>query len=202
MDDIIVTGTSSSNIETLQVMLHDKFKLKDLGYLKYFLGLELARSAKGLFLSQRQYTLQLLEDTGFLACKPSLIPIDPNIKLQASDGPLLDDPTLYRRLIGHLLYLTVSRPDISYAVHKLSQYISQPHQSHLQAVHFLLHYLKGTPAQGIMLQSSSSFLLQAFSDSDWASCLDSRKCTTGFCVFLGSSLISWKAKKQTMVSRS
>lgn len=88
--------------------------------MKFFLELELARSSKGLVLSQRHYTLQLLEDTRFLASKPAHVPIDPKLKLTARDGELLQDASQYRRLIGRLLYLTLSRPDITFAVHNLS----------------------------------------------------------------------------------
>ncbi|WP_338140430.1 Ty1/Copia family ribonuclease HI [Candidatus Phytoplasma australasiaticum] len=202
VDDIIITGASLVNITTLKNHLNAAFKLKDLGSLRYFLGLEIARSSKGILLSQRKYTLHLLEDTDFLASKPSRLPMDPNIKLCADEGSLLKDPTSYRRLIGRLLYLTVSRPDITFAVHRLSQFVARPRQPHLNAVHTLLRYLKGSPGQGIFLPASSSFKIRAFSDADWASCPDSRRSTTGFCIFLGDCLISWKAKKQNTVSKS
>ena len=202
VDDIIITGPSTFHIEVLKKYLHTCFKLKHLGTLKYFLGLELARSSDGPFLSQRQYTLQLLEDTSFLALKPSLLPMDPNLKLQCDSGEVLSDPSAYKCLIGRLLYLPVSRHDITFAIHKLSQYVAQSRQTHLLVVQTLLRYLKGCPNQDILLKKSSSFHLKAFSDADWASCIDSRKSTTGFCIFIGEALISWKAKKQTTVSRS
>lgn len=126
VDDIIITGASLSAIDVLKTHFHTTFKLKDLSSLKYFLGLKLARSSAGIFMSQRKYTIQLLEDTDFLACKPTNLPMDPHLKLSAFDGFLLVDPSVYKCLIGHLLYLTVSRPDITFAVHKLSQFVSQP----------------------------------------------------------------------------
>lgn len=109
MDVIIITGASSVDIDHLKAHLDYVFKLKELGTLRYFLGLELARSSKGIILSQRNYALQLLEDTGFLASKPVSLPMDPCVKLQAKTGDLLADLSSYRRLIGKLLYLTVSR---------------------------------------------------------------------------------------------
>lgn len=145
VDDIIIAGRSSSVINSLKIHLNAAFRLKDLGSLKYFLGLELARSSSGIFLSQRNYTLQLLEDSGFLASKPVSLPMDPTVKLNASDGVVLTDSTSYRRLIGRLLYLAISRPDIVFAVHKLSQYVACPRQPHLAATHHLLRYLKNSP---------------------------------------------------------
>lgn len=111
--------------------------------------MEIARSSSGILLTQRHYTLQLLEDTGFLASKPTFVPMEPHLHLTATDGDLLLDATLYRRLIGRLLYLILSRPDITFAVHQLSQYFSQPRVPHLQAAHHLLRYLKSTPGKAI-----------------------------------------------------
>ena len=202
VDDIIITGPSQQHINSLKQFLHSQFKLKDLGPLKYFLGIEIARSTAGIVFSQRNYTLQLLEDTSFLACKPTFVPMDSKLRLTAFDGDLLSDPSSYRRLIGRLLYLTLSRPDISIAIHQLSQYVAQPRLPHQQAAHHLLRYLKHHPGQGLLFCSSSSLQLKAFSDADWGTCPDSRCSVTGFCIFLGSSLVSWKAKKQTTVSHS
>ena len=182
VDDIIITGAFTEIIATLKAYLNSAFRLKDLGTLKYFIGLELARSTKEIVMSQRNYVLQLLEDTRLLASKLTSLRMDPNVKMKANDGKELVDVSSYRRLIGRLLYLTVSRPDIMFAVHKLSQYVTHPCQSHMAV---------------------ANHLLQAFSDADWASCLDTRKSTIGFCIFLGDSLISWKSKKQsTVLSRS
>lgn len=112
----------------------------------------------------------------------------------AMKGDSLDAETSpqYRCLIGRLLYLHISHPDISFGIHKLSQYVSKPCQQHLQAIHHLLRYLKGMVGQGILIQSTLHFQLKAFVDSDWGSYLDTRRSVTGFCVFLGESLILWK----------
>lgn len=108
-----------------------------------------------------------MEDTSFLGSKPASVPIDPDIKLSASDGDLLPDGSIYRRLIGRLLYLTISWPDITFAVNKLSQYMSKPCTSHLHAVHNLLRYLKGTLGQSVLFSSKSSIQLHGYADVDW-----------------------------------
>ena len=108
------------------------------------------------------YTPQLLQDTGFLACKPAQVPMDPKVQLTATNSDLLPDFSQYRRLIGRLLYLILSRPDISFVVHKLSQFIAQPRTTHLQAVHHLLRYLKGKPRKGLFFSSSLHYSLELF----------------------------------------
>ncbi|XP_060965504.1 uncharacterized mitochondrial protein AtMg00810-like [Cannabis sativa] len=202
VDDIIITGPNISILHQLQESLHLKFILKALRDLKYFPGFEIARAEEGLFLCQRKYTLQLLEDSGFMGSKPSKTPMDPKLKLDNEHGEALDNPSHYRQLVGKLLYLTLSRPDITYAVNSLSQFMANPRTTHLQAVNHLLRYIKGNPGQGLLYSKSSSLHLCGFSDSDWASCPVTRRSTTGFCIFLGDCLISWRTKKQPTISKS
>lgn len=202
VDDIIITGSSSIEIAKPKLQLSHVFKLKDLGNLGYFLGLEVAKSSKGIFLSQRNYTLQLIDDAGLLGSKPVNTPMDPRKTLNEFDGILLDDPTSYRRLIGRLIYLNITRPDIAFAVQQLSQFMSNPRDIHMDAAKHLLRYLKQSPGQGVLFSKQSNFQLKAFCDSDWGRCLDTRRSISGFCVFLGDSLISWRSKKQPTVSRS
>ena len=161
IDDIIIASKDQAAIGRVQTCLQQLFKLKVLGDLKYFLGLEIAKSAHGICLSQRNYTLALLEDIGFVDSKPATLPMDPCLKLNATDGEALPDSRQYRRLIGRLLYLTISGPDICFVVNKLSQYMSSPRTPHLEALHHLLRYLKSSPGQGLLFSSSSSLLLRA-----------------------------------------
>lgn len=167
-----------------------KFRIKNLGQLRYFLGLEIARSSSGIFLNQRKYVLELLEDTVFLGAEPVSTPIDPSTKLSSNIRTPLVDLSSYRKLIGRLLYLTNTRPDISFSVQYLSQLMANPLDSHYQAATCVLRYLKAFPAKGILFSNSSPLKLHGFGDSYWARCLDSRKSVTGFCVFLGDSLLS------------
>ncbi|MFS7899741.1 putative RNA-directed DNA polymerase [Helianthus anomalus] len=205
VDDIVVTGNSLSEIEKVKLSLKAQFLIKDLGLLQYFLGIEVLTCDKGLCLSQRKYCTDLLAEYGMLGCKPVSIPIDQshivNALLDNNCGPL-HNVTGYQQLVGKLIYLSHTRPDISYAVHVLSQFMHSPTEGHLKLAFHLLRYLKDAPGRGLLFSKSQSFDLNVFADSDWAKCLVTRKSVTGFCVFLGNSLVSWKSKKQTTVSRS
>ena len=200
MDDILIASNNVEVVNAFKVFLDDKFKLKDLGILKYFLGLEVARTKKGINLRKRKFILELLSDTSLLASKPANVPMDQSTKFRSSMGEDVLDPSLYRRIIGKLLYLTLTKPDIYYSMHKLSQFMSSPKILHLQAAYKVLKYLKKIPRQGLFLSASSELRLKAYCDADWAACPDTRKSVLGFCVFLGNSLISWKCKKQQVVS--
>ena len=202
VDDILLTGNVESYITHLKGMLDTRFKLKDLGPIQYFLGIEIARSKTGIALNQRKYTLEILQDTGLASSKPFNTPMEQNIKLSTTSGVLLKDPTQFRRLIGRLMYLTMTRPDITYAVHLLSQYLSKPREPRLKAAFRSVKYIKGSPRQGLFLSSNTKLHLKAFCDADWAGCPDTRRSITGYCVYLGESLISWRSKKEGIVSRS
>lgn len=202
VDGLIITGNNPNEIAAIKTFLDSKFRIKDLGYLKYFLGVEIARSKEGIHLCQRKYALELLSDCGLLAAKPASTPMNKNTKLSKDQGTPLTDPESYRRLIGKLIYLTTTRPDLSYSVQQLSQFMSQPTSTHYDAAIHVLKYIKNAPALGLSFPSTSPLHLKAFSDSDWATCQDTRRSVTGFYIFLGHSLISWKSKKQQTVSRS
>lgn len=123
-------------------------------------------------------------------------------KLNTEDGEPLDDPSNYRMVVGKLNYLTNTRPDLSFAVQSLSRFMQEPRTPHFKAMEHVLKYIKGTEGQGILMKVIDTISLQAFSDSDWASCPVTRRSITGHLVLLGNSPISWKSKKQSTVSKS
>ena len=164
--------------------------------------MELTRSTHGIFLFQKKYALELLQDTGLTTAKPISCPLDPAVKLQKLGSDLFHDPTAYRRLIGRLVYLTNTRPDISFSVGLLSQFMDKPMIEHHQAALRILKYVKMSPSLGLFFPTVSDHKLTAFADADWGSCLDTRRSTTGYCFFYGQALLSWKSKKQHTVARS
>ena len=202
VDDIIVTASTTGLLQRLLARLHSEFAMTDLGDLHFFLGIAVTRSPAGLFLSQRQYAMDLLQRAGMTDCHSSPTPVDTSSKLSATDGELLSDATDYRSLAGALQYLTLTRPDISYAVQQICLHMHAPRTSHMALVKRVLRYVRGTLEFGLQLHASSSKALIAYSDADWAGCPDSRRSTSGYCVYYGDSLISWSSKRQTTVSRS
>ncbi|XP_015935990.1 uncharacterized mitochondrial protein AtMg00810-like [Arachis duranensis] len=202
VDDVVLAGNDLVEIDSIKALLNACFKIKDIGDLKFFLGMEVARSKQGVALYQRKYALDLLRKAGFEDCKPISTPMDYNGKLTKDVGSSLPDNAEYRKLIGKLLYLTNTRPDISFAVGKLSQFLDKPTDFHLRAAHRILRYIKSAPAKGLFFPSQSDLRVTGFSDSDWAACSDSRRSITAYCFYIGNSIVSWKSKKQTTVASS
>ena len=202
VDDMIITGDDMQGIQDLKHFLSRQFEMKDLGPLNYFLGLEVSSSTDGYYLNQAKYTSDMISRASITDSKIVDTPIEYNCRLNSHDGELLFDATLYRQLVGSLIYLTVTRPDISYAVHVVSQFMAAPRSPYYAVVLRILRYLKGTIFDGLHFSSHSLLTLQAYSDADWAGDPTDRRSTTGYCFLLGDSLISWRSKKQTVVARS
>ncbi|WKA03781.1 hypothetical protein VitviT2T_021870 [Vitis vinifera] len=167
VDDMIITGDDLSDIQELKDFLSQQFEMIDLGHLSYFLGLEITHSTDGLYITQAKYASDLLSQAGLTDSKTVDTPVELNAHLTPSGGKPLSNPSLYRRLVGSLVYLTVTRPDISYAVHQVSQYLSAPRSTHYAAVLRILRYLKGTLFHGLFYSAQSPLVLRAFSDADW-----------------------------------
>uniref|UniRef100_A0A2N9J5N3 Integrase catalytic domain-containing protein n=1 Tax=Fagus sylvatica TaxID=28930 RepID=A0A2N9J5N3_FAGSY len=202
VDDIVITGSDKEGIQILINHLSSSFLTKYLGKLRYFLGIEVARSKAGISLSQRKYTLDILQDTGYLGSKPVTTPMESNLKLMPDEGEFIDDPDTYRRLVGKLIYLTITRPDISYAVSVVSQFMTNPRVPHMNAVIRILKYLKNAPGRGLFYRSSGHLRIEGYTDADWVGSPSDRKSTTGYCTFIGGNLVTWRSKKQSVVARS
>ncbi|XP_019052161.1 PREDICTED: uncharacterized protein LOC104591226 isoform X1 [Nelumbo nucifera] len=199
---MLLTGDDYDDICELKPLLHNSFHMKDLGPLTYFLGLEVHRSSRGYFICQQKYASDLVKLDGITNEKHVDTPLELNVKLSKSEGLILLDATLYRQLVGSLIYLTMTRLDISHAVQVVSQFAFGSRQSHMTAVRRIICYVRDTTSQGLFFSSSSSIQLRVYADADWAGCPDTRRSTTRWCVFMGDSLISWKCKKQQTLSKS
>ena len=199
VDDIIIVRNDMTGISSLKSFR--QFHTKDLGMLKYILGIEVMRSKRGIFLSQRKYVLDLLSEIGKLAAKPCQSPMAQCLHL-TREGELFEDPKRYRRLVEKLNYLTVTQPNIAYSVSVVSQYMSSPTVDHWTAVEQILCYLKGALGRGILYSNHGHNKLECFIDVAWARSKEDRRSTSGYCMFVGGVLVSWKSKKQSIVSRS
>ena len=206
VDDIIITGSSKSQIQQLVQKLNSEFSLKDLGQLDYFLGIEVHHSDNGsLLLSQTKYIHDLLVKANMANANSIASPMASSTKLSKYGSNHVSDPTFFRSIVGGLQYATVTRPEISYSVNKVCQFLSAPLEDHWKAVKRILRYLQGTLHHGLLISPApihEPLTLTGFCDADWASDPDDRRSTSGACVFLGPNLISWWAKKQTLVARS
>ncbi|XP_070009699.1 uncharacterized mitochondrial protein AtMg00810-like [Nicotiana sylvestris] len=211
VDDLIITGSTKELIQEAKRTLHNNFKVKDLGELKYFLGIEVMRTKYGILLNQRKYELGLISDLGLSGDRPVTTPLEVNLNLTTIDydecvggvnDPVLEDITTYQKLIGRLLYLTITKPDISFGVQVLSQFMQGLKISDWNATLRLVKYIKNAPGQGLLLRKNLKAQLTMFCDLDWAVCPNTGRSVTGYVVKLGESLISWKSKKQQTVSKS
>lgn len=202
VDDILLAGNDLSEMNSLKSFLDFQFKIKDLGSVHYFLGLEISKTSQSYVMSQDKYTNNLLAKFNCQHFSSVVTPLDTSVKLTLDMGDLLPDPSLYRRVIGKLNFLQHTRPDIFFAVQHLSQFLQKSYVPHMMAGLHVLRYLLGDPAQGVLLSNSYDLSLVAYSDSDWASCAISRKSVTGYYVTLGGSPVSWKSKKHPTISLS
>jgi len=202
VDDIVLAGNDTSACSQFKEYLHACFSIKDLVSLIYFLGLEVAYRPKGLLLSQCKYALEIVDESGLLGAKLCAFPMEENHNLALATGPVLDDTTRYRRLVGRLIYLTITCPDLCYLVHILYQFMQAPPEEYMNVAYRVLRHIKCTPDCGILLHTHNDLTFIDYHDSDWGAYPLSRHSLTGYLVTLGGSPISWKTKKQATVSRS
>ncbi|KAL5583327.1 hypothetical protein UlMin_015769 [Ulmus minor] len=202
VDDIIVAGSNEEELATFIRLLHKLFSLKDLGDLNYFLGIEVKSATDSLLLSQKKYIADLLKKSKMDEAKPLPTPMVSNLKLTSTDGDPITNGTEYRSIVGALQYITITRPEIAYSVNRVCQFMQNPLTVHWKAVKRILRYLKGTMDEGILIRRSKTLALTGYCDADWGNDLDNRRSTTGYCIYLGNSLVSWSSKKQPVISRS
>nr|GEW28183.1 retrovirus-related Pol polyprotein from transposon TNT 1-94 [Tanacetum cinerariifolium] len=215
VDDIIVTGNNICTIDNIIFQLGSTFALKDLGPLNYFLGIEIVPHVSGILLFQKKNILELLQSVCLSNCNPVSSPTVTSSSLSLDDNSAFSNPVKYRQVVGSLQYVTLSRPDIAFAVNKVCQYMHVPIENHCYAVKWILRYLHGTVEHGMLIRRSFGSTIQAFtdvlwkgnldtcleafSDADWDGDSDDRWSTGGFAIYLGLNLISWTARKQRIV---
>lgn len=175
VEDILLTVDDRATIQQLKEHLHRVFSIKDLGLLHYFLGLEVTYVPNGVMLSQHKFSIDLVKQSGIVPSKKIATPLPIHLKLQASNSPLYHDPQHYRSLVGKLNYLTHTRPDLSYAVQSLSQYMQNPTVDHYSVLLHTVTYVAHTLHHGILLQGSDLLQVHAYSDSNWGACIDTRR---------------------------
>ncbi|XP_070005769.1 uncharacterized mitochondrial protein AtMg00810-like [Nicotiana sylvestris] len=190
MDDVFLTGTDQQEIAQLKVFLHEQFKIKHLGQLYYFLGLEVLYKRDGAIIFQMKFVLNLFKEYNCLDHNPCSSPLDPIVKLKARESTILRDLTHYRKLVGKLNFLTNTRLDIAYNVQHLSQFMQEPTEPYLKASFHLLRYLKNNHTLGIFMSKDADHTVKAYCDSDWAACPDFRRSITGHLVLIDNSPIS------------
>jgi hypothetical protein len=202
VDDIILIASSTELLCRIISTLQREFTIKELGPLYHFLGITIEHRLDGLFLHQRTYMLDILKLAVMADCKLCTTPIDLQVKLAGDSRPPVEDASQFWSIAGALQYLTFTRPDIAYAVQQICLHMHDPREPHLTAMKRILHYLHGTSNTGLLLRRSSSSDFVVYTDVDWTGCPDTRRSTSGYAVFLGDNLVSWSAKRQTVVSRS
>ncbi|KAI3493174.1 hypothetical protein L1887_42164 [Cichorium endivia] len=202
VDDIIFGSTDPNLSKDFEKLMKSKFQMSMMGKINFFLGLQIKQSKEGIFINQQKYTKSLLERFGMTNCSKAKVPLPAGTRLNPSLDKPKTDVHQYRSMIGSLLYLTASRPDIMFAVCNCARYQADPREPHLAAVKTIFRYLHGTTAYGLWYPANSGFYIQAYSDSDLGGYSIDRKSTSGGCQFLDGKLISWQSKKQTCVSIS
>ncbi|CAJ2666383.1 unnamed protein product [Trifolium pratense] len=202
VDDLLVTGDDTRLVEEFKQEMMQAFEMTDLGLMTFFLGIEIKQNENDVFIYQKKYAKEILKKFQMEECKTVSTPMNQKEKLSKEDGFDKVDEGYYRSLIGCLMYLTATRPDILFAVSILSRFMHCASEMHLKAAKRILRYIKGTVDYGVKFESCPTFKLCGFSDSDWAGSIDDMKSTSGYCFSLGSGVFSWCTKKQETVAQS
>ncbi|XP_052479605.1 uncharacterized mitochondrial protein AtMg00810-like [Gossypium raimondii] len=202
VDDLIFTGNDQIMFDKFKKSMMAEFDMLDLGRMHYFLGIEVAQSDTDIFISQRKYAQEILKRFQMANCNPVGTPVKTSLKLVKDDTGRDVDNTLYKKIVGSLMYLTATRPDITYAINLICRFMECPKEMHLQAVKRILRYLQGTTDYEILYKKGEKSTLIGFTDSDYARDQDDRKSTSGYVFMLGTGVVSWSSRKQLIVTLS
>jgi hypothetical protein len=202
VDDILLTGSNTQLLTQLKGHLHQSFRTHDLGPIQRYLGVQFERNPTGLRMHQTEYALSILQQFGMEHCNPSYTPLPEGLLLSKHSTTPLVDATLYRTLVGKLLFLTKTRPDISHAVGVVSRFMQDPQESHLQAAKHILRYVRRFPDLGLLFQQGEEIGLRGYTDADYGQDIDDIISVGAYIFFLGNFPISWNSKKQSSTSRS
>jgi hypothetical protein len=199
VDDLFLTGEEKL-ITECKKKLAAEFEMKDLGLMHYFLGFEVWQSQERIFLNQGKCAVEILKRFDMLECKSMNTPMETKLKLLVDTSSELIDAMLYRQIIGSLMYLTNTRPNICFSMNTLSQFLVEPGHVHLVFAKHVMRYLKGTLDYGLGYDGDHDFTLSGYNDLDWAGSVSDRKSTSGCCFSLGSAMISWQSRKQSSIA--
>ena len=202
VDDLIYTGNNTAMFESFKKSMMVEFEMSDLGMLHYFLGIEVVQSANGIFISQKKYVQDVLDRFQMKDCNPVSTPTKFGLKLNKDHEGKKVDSTLYKQIVGSLMYLTATRPDIMYSVSLISRYMENPTEIHLLAAKRILRYLQGTRDFGLFYKKGEKSGLFGFTDNDYVGDQDDRRSTLGYVFMLGTGAVSWSSKKQPIVTLS
>jgi len=202
VDDVIFTDNDVYLIENFKSVMKEEFEMTDMGLLRYFLGIEVDQNENGIFISQARYVNEVLGRFNMQECKAAITPTVMGLKLSKENISKDFDPSLYKSIVGNLMYLTRTRPDIMFAVSLISRFMDRPKEAHWQVAKRILRYVKGTKRFGILYTVSECSDLVGYTDSDWVGSVDDRKSTSAYVFHMGLGAISWASKKQSIVALS
>jgi hypothetical protein len=202
VDDLIITRNNEAHIKQVKEELKARFKMTDLGKLRYHLGVEVSQHPDQIFLSQTKYSTEFLKKFGMEDCKSSLTPMEQKLKLSEFEGVEVVNSTKYRKLVGSLIYLIDTQPDFSYSLSILSNFMQEPRDSHWNSTKRVLRYIQGTKYFGLLYKRNKNFTLVGYSDVDFVGDIDDRTSTSGYLMNMGSAVVSWNCKKRRTIVNS
>ncbi|CAJ2647424.1 unnamed protein product [Trifolium pratense] len=202
VDDLIFTGNDQNLFDKFKTSMERNFAMTDLGKMRYFLGIEVKQTKEGIFMFQQKYACEVLKRFNMESCNSVCNPIVPGNKLKKDEDGIACDSTSYKQMVGCLMYLLATRPDLAFSVCLVARFMERPTELHVAAVKRILRYVKGTVSYGLWFEMGKNDELVGWSDSDYAGDLDDRKSTSGYVFMIGSKAVSWCSKKQPIVTLS